>query len=87
MAGVPPAGGFLGKAGLFRVAAEEDNRVVIALVVAGSALSFVYMFQIYQRRFWTPDAGDSGPRSGESDPVRAVVVVLAVITFADRHLA
>jgi multicomponent Na+:H+ antiporter subunit D len=81
VAGVPPAGGYLGKAGLFRVAAEENNWTVIALVVIGSVLSFVYMFQIYQRRFWTPEVADSANVVSSPTAVRAVVVVLAVITL------
>jgi multicomponent Na+:H+ antiporter subunit D len=81
VAGVPPAGGFLGKAGLFRVAADEDNWVVIALVVIGSVLSFIYMFQIYQRRFMTPDVAESANVVPSPAAVRAVVVVLAVITL------
>lgn len=81
VAGVPPAGGYLGKAGLFRVAAEEENWVVIALVVIGSVLSFVYMFQIYQRRFMTPEVAESANTAPSPASVRAVVVVLAVITL------
>jgi multicomponent Na+:H+ antiporter subunit D len=81
VAGVPPAGGYLGKAGLFRVAAEEENWVVIALVVIGSVLSFVYMFQIYQRRFMTPEVAESANTVPSPAAVRAVVVVLAVITL------
>ncbi len=81
VAGVPPAGGFLGKAGLFRVAAEDDNWLVIALVVVGSVLSFVYMFQIYQRRFWNPEVSDSANAVASSRSVRAVVVILAIITL------
>jgi multicomponent Na+:H+ antiporter subunit D len=81
VAGVPPAGGYLGKAGLFQVAAEEDNWVVIALVVAGSVLSFIYMFQIYQRRFMNPDVAESANVVASPTSVRAVVVVLAVITL------
>jgi multicomponent Na+:H+ antiporter subunit D len=81
VAGVPPAGGFLGKAGLFRVAAEDDNWAIIALVVIGSVLSFIYMFQIYQRRFWNPDVNDAANRVSSPTSVRAVVVVLAVITL------
>jgi multicomponent Na+:H+ antiporter subunit D len=81
VAGVPPAGGYLGKAGLFRVAAEENNWVVIALVVVGSVLSFVYMFQIYQRRFMNPEVAESANTVSSPAAVRAVVVVLAVITL------
>lgn len=78
VAGVPPAGGYLGKAGLFRVAAQENNWAVIVLVVIGSVLSFIYMFQIYQRRFWSPEAGEQAAHTPSPTSVRAVVVVLAV---------
>ncbi|MCA9859449.1 MAG: hypothetical protein KC438_06980 [Thermomicrobiales bacterium] len=81
VAGVPPAGGFLGKAGLFQVAAQDDNWIVIALVVVGSVLSFIYMFQIYQRRFWTPEVAESANAVASPVSVRAVVVVLAIITL------
>ena len=63
VAGVPPAGGFLGKAGLFRAAVDDDQWAIIALVVVGSVFSFVYMFQTYQRRFWIPpDEGQISSR-------------------------
>ena len=50
VAGVPPAAGFVGKLELFRAAA--DSPAVLALFFLGSALSFVYVFQIYQFDFW-----------------------------------
>lgn len=81
VAGVPPAGGFLGKAGLFRVAVEDDNWVVVALIVIGSVLSFIYMFQIYQRRFWAPEVAESVNAIASPVRVRAVVVVLALLTL------
>ena len=81
VAGVPPAAGFLGKAGLFRVAVEDNNWVVVALVVVGSVLSFIYMFQIYQRRFWNPEVAESANIVATPAPVRAVVVVLAVLAI------
>jgi len=50
VAGVPPAAGFVGKLELFRAAV--DSPAILALFVLGSALSFVYVFQIYQFDFW-----------------------------------
>ena len=44
VAGVPPAAGFVGKLELFRATADDPE--LIALLVLGSALSFVYAFQI-----------------------------------------
>ncbi len=51
VAGVPPAVGFLGKLEVFR-AGVEQGALLLSLLVLGSALSFVYMFQIYQHDFW-----------------------------------
>jgi multicomponent Na+:H+ antiporter subunit D len=51
VAGVPPAAGFLGKLEVFR-AGVEQGALLLSLLVLGSALSFVYMFQIYQHDFW-----------------------------------
>jgi len=81
VAGVPPVGGFLGKAGLFRVAVSNENWAVTALVVVGSALSFIYMFQAYQRRFWVVDAAQHPPTASPAS-IRAVVVLLAIMTLA-----
>jgi multicomponent Na+:H+ antiporter subunit D len=74
--GVPPAAGFVGKLELFRAAADEP--VLIALFFVGSALSFVYAFQIYQHDFWR------GPRRGPTSAAseQAVIVVLALLVLA-----
>jgi multicomponent Na+:H+ antiporter subunit D len=50
VAGVPPAAGFIGKLELFRAAAGSP--ALLLLLFVGSALSFVYVFQIYQYDFW-----------------------------------
>jgi multicomponent Na+:H+ antiporter subunit D len=81
VAGLPPAGGFLGKAGLFRAAVSDENWAITALVVIGSAMSFVYMFQAYQRRFWVSDPDIKIIRTPNPASVRAVVVVLALVTL------
>jgi multicomponent Na+:H+ antiporter subunit D len=72
VAGVPPAAGFVGKLELFRAASDSPS--IIALLFLGSALSFVYAFQIYQYDFWRGER--IGPRSGR--PQQAVVAVLAL---------
>jgi multicomponent Na+:H+ antiporter subunit D len=76
VAGVPPAGGFIGKLELFRAAA--DSPVLIALFLLGSALSFVYAFQTYQYDFWR------GERRGRRStvPQQAVVAALALLVLA-----
>jgi multicomponent Na+:H+ antiporter subunit D len=75
VAGVPPAAGFVGKLELFRAAAGDP--VVLALFVLGAALSFVYVFQVYQWDFWRGERKDTP--SGW--PQQAVVGVLALVVL------
>jgi len=85
VAGVPPAAGFFGKAALFRVGvAAEGTATAIALVglvFLGGALSFVYMFQIYQRRFWgaDPAPGEPPSRGGRRLLVAALAGVVLLL--------
>ena len=72
VAGVPPALGFVAKLELFRAVAHEP--LLLALVFVGSALSFVYVFQIYQVDFWRAER--AGRRTGL--PQQAVFAVLAL---------
>jgi multicomponent Na+:H+ antiporter subunit D len=76
LAGVPPAFGFLGKLEVFRAAAGSP--ALLALLFVGGALSFVYMFQIYQYDFWRGER--SGPRSAR--PQQALVAALALLVLA-----
>ena len=75
VAGVPPAAGFVGKLELFRATAGDP--ALLALFVLGAALSFVYIFQIYQYDFWRGERG--GPPSGW--PQQALVGVLALVVL------
>lgn len=72
VAGVPPAAGFVGKLALFRTGVDADNAALVVLFVLGSALSLLYLFQVYQRDFWR------GDRSGVASPLSLRVLVLAV---------
>jgi multicomponent Na+:H+ antiporter subunit D len=76
VAGVPPGVGFIGKLELFRTAA--DRPAILVLLFAGSALSFVYAFQVYQYDFWRGER--SGPRAGR--PQQALLAVLALLVLA-----
>jgi multicomponent Na+:H+ antiporter subunit D len=78
VAGVPPTSGFFGKLGIFRAAVADDQPLVIALIVVGSLLSFVYMFQVYNARFWEITA-EEGHEGVLPTPMarRALVCVLA----------
>ena len=66
VAGVPPAAGFVGKLELFRAAVAADP-ALIALFFLGGALSFVYVFQIYQYDFWRGERRGGAP-AGPSRP-------------------
>ena len=50
-----------------------------ALIFVGGALSFVYVFQVYQRVYWTSDrkAEKASPL-----PIRALVLILAGLVLA-----
>jgi multicomponent Na+:H+ antiporter subunit D len=76
VAGVPPAVGFVGKLELFR--ATADDPAILVLFLLGSALSFVYVFQIYQFDFWR------GERSGSSSnwPQQAVIAAVGLGVLA-----
>jgi multicomponent Na+:H+ antiporter subunit D len=57
VAGAPPAVGFVGKLALIHTGIAARSPFLVAVLVAGSALSFVYMFQLYQHDFWR-EAGE-----------------------------
>jgi multicomponent Na+:H+ antiporter subunit D len=70
--GIPPSAGFLGKLALFRATIDAESAGLTGLVVLGGALSFLYMFQIYQRSF------RAGTVSAPPSPRGARVLVLAL---------
>jgi multicomponent Na+:H+ antiporter subunit D len=76
--GLPPAAGFFGKVALFDATLAAGHAALVALVFLGGALSFVYMFQAYQRHFWRP-APEDVPSPW---PVRLVALGLAALVVA-----
>lgn len=78
VAGVPPSAGFFGKAAIFHASITTENILLIALLFLGGGLSFVYMFQIYQRDFWERN------RAEQTSPIlaRMHVLFLAVLILA-----
>jgi multicomponent Na+:H+ antiporter subunit D len=78
VAGMPPAVGFLGKLELVRAAIAAGSPALVVLLVAGSALSFLYMFQTYQREFWRT----SGPRAPTAWPLQLLPAILALNVLA-----
>jgi multicomponent Na+:H+ antiporter subunit D len=83
VAGVPPAAGFLGKLAVFQAGAALESPVasiaLVALVFLGSALSFLYSFQVYQRRFLAPKEGELGKPSPKA--ARFLVGAVAILVL------
>ncbi len=79
VAGVPPAVGFIGKLELFRTAIVAGSAALVVLLLAGSALSLVYLFQVYQRRFWRRDPSATGAASPL--PQRLLTAALALLVL------
>ena len=87
VAGVPPAAGFLAKLEVFR-AGVEAGALLLALLVLGSALSFVYMFQIYQHDFWRDvRSAQVGRRAVGAVTVSVGLVILALGLWPEPLLA
>ncbi len=81
VAGVPPAVGFIGKLELFRTGIAAGSPGLVALLLVGSGLSLVYMFQTYQRQFWRPDEPGSAGLSTML-PLRILTGGLALLVLA-----
>lgn len=77
VAGVPPFAGFFGKAALFDAGVRTGSVLTLVLLFVGGAMTFVYLFQIYQHAFWRTVPDFASPR-----PARAVVAVGAVAVLA-----
>ncbi|WP_166394809.1 complex I subunit 5 family protein [Rubrobacter marinus] len=92
IAGVPPAAGFVGKVALFRTGIEGSapgsgplggvagGVAIVALIFVGSALSFVYSFQVYQRAFLARKNWQE--RRPSPRPARVLSILLAVFVLA-----
>ena len=76
--GMPPAVGFLGKLALIHTAIVANSPALVALLVAGSALSFAYMFQMYQHEFWHRP----GVRPPSPWPLQLLPAILASLVLA-----
>lgn len=80
VAGVPPMAGFWGKASLFRAAVDAGHWWLVVLLFIGGGLSFIYMFQVFQRRYWSGTPGAAGEAVPLVSPValRALVLGIAI---------
>ena len=88
VAGMPPAVGFLGKLAVVHTGIVARSPALLALFVAGSALSFVYMFQMYQHEFWrTPRAGHASAWPLQLLPALLALLVLGAGLWPEPLLA
>jgi multicomponent Na+:H+ antiporter subunit D len=65
---------------MFRAGIVVGSVPLVVLLVVGSALSLVYMFQVYQRRVWREEAPSPGPVSAL--PLRVLTAAVAVLVLA-----
>jgi multicomponent Na+:H+ antiporter subunit D len=86
VAGVPPTVGFIAKIAVFKAglaaASTIESAILVSLIFLGSALSFVYAFQIYQRVFLAREP-QGGYQDEKTSPwtARALISVLAVLVL------
>jgi len=83
VAGVPPSAGFFGKAALFEAGIDAGSVAAVALLFVGGALSFVYMFQIYQHDRWRPreEREREMPTGAAGLGQRGVTLALALVVL------
>ncbi|HSK16678.1 MAG TPA: proton-conducting transporter membrane subunit [Gaiellaceae bacterium] len=75
--GLPPTTGFIAKVELFLAGLEADrSALLVGLIVLGSLLSFVYMFQVYQHVYWRGGGGEGDPSSRGA---RLIVLAFALL--------
>ena len=79
VAGVPATAGFVGKLAVIRTAVEDGGPVVVGLLVLGSALSFLYMFQAYQHAVWRGEDADAVPSRGHVVAVCGLLAATLVL--------
>lgn len=82
VAGLPPVAGYLSKAALIMAAISAGQSWIALLVVIGGLLSFLYMLQIFQRVFWTPEGEDEAHPLPSPRDRRILVTLLAVLIIA-----
>jgi multicomponent Na+:H+ antiporter subunit D len=78
VAGAPPAVGFVGKLALIHTGIAAQSAALVAVLVAGSGLSFVYMFQLYQYAFWR----EASARQPSSWRLQLLPAVLGLLVLA-----
>lgn len=85
VAGVPPTAGFFGKAALFDAGIDADSAATVVLLFVGGALSFLYLFQIYQHDRWRPreerERETPLTRGGHGERASVVAVALVVLVL------
>jgi multicomponent Na+:H+ antiporter subunit D len=81
VAGLPPTVGFFGKAALFEAGIEHDSIAIVVLLFAGSALSFIYMMQLYQHDHWRPGTHPDPDARPATPRLRVAATLLALVVL------
>jgi multicomponent Na+:H+ antiporter subunit D len=88
VAGVPPSAGFFGKAALFDAGVQAGSAAAVALMFAGGALTFVYLFLAYQRDRWEDDGRrDTAPVAGRIVAAGLALLVLGLGLWPEPLIA
>jgi len=82
VAGLPPTAGFFGKAALFEAGIAEGSTAVVVLLFAGSALSFIYMMQLFQHDHWRPGTHPDPDARPATPRLRVAAGLLALAVLA-----
>ena len=79
VAGVPPSSGFLAKLAVIDAAVVEGSVAIVVLIVAGSALSFIYMFQTFQKDHWEDAPAPTAHRTLAEQAMVGLVACLVLV--------
>jgi multicomponent Na+:H+ antiporter subunit D len=79
IAGIPPAGGFIGKLEVFQAVVGQP--VLVAVALLGSLLSIVYAFQIYQFEQWRPNGSEAATSSSWRHHVVPLTLGVAILAI------
>ena len=91
MIGLPPAGGFFSKWYLVQGALERGAWIYVAAIVAGSALTAVYMFRVLEAAYFRPAAPSAasppaeaanGPLFGPGEAPAGMLVPMLILALA-----
>jgi len=85
--GVPGTAGFISKWYLVVAVANREHWVLVALILAGSLLTAVYVWRLVETLYLTPAAyrGDADPAAGSTEAPAGLLVVSVVLALANVY--